>query len=191
MISVAAGIYLIIGGPLGAGLFAIGLFTILLFKLELFTGKAGLFVQRQIKFLKLIQIWCGNLIGACAGATLMWQCGLNEKIGPTATAILQTRISNEWYENIFLGIFCGILMYIAVSKFEDAPYLTLMCIPAFILFGANHCVADMVYTSIAITTENFIPAIMALCFTTIGNFIGCNLIPAALTYHKLRLIETQ
>jgi hypothetical protein len=44
MISVAAGIYLIVGGPLGAGLFAIGLFTILLFKLELFTGKAGLFV---------------------------------------------------------------------------------------------------------------------------------------------------
>lgn len=179
MIAIAAGLYLIIGGPLGAGLFAIGLLTILLFELKLFTGKAGLLAQGKITPVELLSIWCGNFVGACGGAFLLADCGLDEKIGPAATAILNTRITNEWYENVFLGVICGILMYIAVSQFKAAPYLTIMCVAAFILFGANHCVADMVYMSLAATTETLGPAITALFFTTIGNLIGTNIIPFA------------
>ena len=41
-IALAAGIYLVVGGPLGAFMFSLGLLTILHFQFYLFTGKAGL-----------------------------------------------------------------------------------------------------------------------------------------------------
>ncbi len=72
MLSILAGmliglggiIYLRVGGPVGASLFAIGLLTILHFKLELFTGKAGLLATKEIKPFKLLSIWLGNFLGA-------------------------------------------------------------------------------------------------------------------------------
>ena len=72
-------------------------------------------------------------------------------------------------------------MYIAVSKFEDAPYLTLMCIPAFILFGANHCVADMFYLNLAAMN---LGDYMVLIPTTIGNVIGGVLLPGVKNYYS-------
>jgi formate/nitrite transporter FocA (FNT family) len=82
-----------------------------------------------------------------------------------------------WFENIILGIFCGLLMYIAVTAYETKPWVTVMCVSAFILSGFNHCVADMFYCFIASPHINIgLAAIMILC-TTVGNVIGCNIIP--------------
>jgi formate/nitrite transporter FocA (FNT family) len=47
----------------------------------------------------------------------------------------------------------------------------------FILMGANHSIADMVYSILAITKENAILVIISLACTTFGNLIGGNLIP--------------
>jgi formate/nitrite transporter FocA (FNT family) len=41
MIALSAAIYLTVGAPLGAFMFALGLLTILHFQFHLFTGKAG------------------------------------------------------------------------------------------------------------------------------------------------------
>ena len=79
MLSIIAGIlialggvaYLQIGGPVGAVLFSIGLLTILHFKCELFTGKAGLLATRAIRPIKLVGIYCGNLIGCAAMGLLL------------------------------------------------------------------------------------------------------------------------
>jgi formate/nitrite transporter FocA (FNT family) len=97
MIGIGGMVYLSVGGPIGAALFATGLLTILLFKFELFTGKAGLLATRDIGSIKLAKIWGGNWIGCFLAAAL---CSLTEpgyKIAEAAAAIIQVRISNEWY----------------------------------------------------------------------------------------------
>lgn len=177
MIALSAAIYLTIGGPLGAFMFSLGLLTILHFKFSLFTGKAGLLSTKQINGMQLSTIYLCNFIGCACGVAILFCAGLGSTIVSPATAILLTRINNIWYENIALGIICGILMYIAVNHYPTAPYVTMMSVAAFILLGANHCIADMVYTLIAATGETLLPAITALMCTTFGNIIGCNLIP--------------
>ena len=177
MISIGAALYLTIGGIFGALMFSIGLMTILYFKMSLFTGKAGLLATREIKSRQLSLIYLGNLIGCICGVALLMCAGLGSTLGAPAAAILLTRINNLWFENLALGVICGVLMYIAVKQYPTAPYVTIMSVAAFILLGANHCIADMVYTIIAATGETVLPAITALLFTTFGNIIGCNLIP--------------
>ena len=177
MITLAAAIFLIVGGPLGAFMFSIGLLTILYFQFNLFTGKAGLLAQRQIKPLSLATIWIGNLIGCALCSLLLLATPLGASLSMGAAAITLTRISNLWFENIILGIFCGILMYIGVKQYPTAPYVTILSVASFILLGANHCVADMAYMFLAADTKILLPASAALLFTTAGNVIGCNLIP--------------
>ena len=115
MITLAAAIYLTVGGALGAFMFSIGLLTILFFQFNLFTGKAGLLAERQIKPLFLVIIWIGNLIGCALCSLLLLLTPLESSFAVGASAITLTRISNLWFENIILGIFCGIFMYIGVK----------------------------------------------------------------------------
>ena len=176
MITLAAAINLMVGGALGAFLFAIGLITILSFQFDLFTGKAGLLAQKQIKTKSLIAIWFGNLLGCGACSFLFLISPLGETLSERAAAINQVRISNLWFENIILGILCGILMYVAVKQYFIVPVITMVAVASFILLGANHCVADMAYLFLA-ADETFVSAAVAIVFTTIGNIIGCNLIP--------------
>ena len=118
-------------------------------------------------------IWCGNLVGTAGGALLLNAAGLGATVVGPAAAIILKRVSNTWFENGLLGIVCGVLMYIAVKVFKDMPYLTIMCVAAFILLGANHCVADMVYMFLSGVNWS---AFVSILFTTLGNIIGCNLI---------------
>jgi formate/nitrite transporter FocA (FNT family) len=68
-------------------------------------------------------------------------------------------------------------MFIAVSVYEQKPWMTVMCVAAFILSGFNHCIADMFYFFVASPYINIgLAAITILC-TTAGNIIGCNIIP--------------
>ena len=177
MIAMSAAIYLTVGGPLGAFMFSIGLLTILYFQLNLFTGKAGLLVEHQIKPLDLAVIWVGNLIGCALFSILLLASPLGMTFAEGAAAIITVRITNLWFENIILGIFCGILMYIAVKQYPVAPYVTILSVASFILLGANHCVADMAYMFLAANLKILLPAFAALIFTTIGNIIGTNIIP--------------
>lgn len=179
MIALAAGIYLVVGGPLGAFLFSLGLLTILWFQFYLFTGKAGLLIQNKISPFELFKIYLGNFVGCGAGSMVLLGSGL--AVVEPAAAIIANRISNSWIENIFLGIICGILMYIAVTVYDSAPYVTIMCVSIFILFGANHCIADMVYMCLAATSETIAPMITAIINTTIGNVIGASIIPYSLS----------
>ena len=177
MIGIGGIVYLSVGGPVGAALFAVGLLTILLFQLELFTGKAGLAATRSIRPEKLVQIWLGNVVGCFSAAALYSLTTPGEKIAEAAAAIIKVRVSNLWYQNIALGIFCGILMYIAVNYYKSLPFVTVMCVATFILMGANHCVADMFYTFMALGYIAEWSVVWALICTTIGNIIGCCIIP--------------
>jgi formate/nitrite transporter FocA (FNT family) len=179
LIAAGGAMYLAIGGIVGAIMFSLGLLTILSFKFHLFTGKAGLLTTRDISPTRLGLIWCGNLIGTAIGAILCLLVSWSDKHGfmQGATNIMNTRISNMWFENIILGIFCGLLMYIAVTVYETKPWVTVMCVSAFILSGFNHCVADMFYFFMASPHINIGLAAITIICTTIGNIIGCNIIP--------------
>lgn len=176
LIGLASAIYLKVGSVTGAILFATGLFTILQFKFDLFTGKAGLLATGEIDWKKLVIIWLGNFVGGAIISVLILLTPQGEMIQQGAAAIMDVRITNFWQQNIILGIVCGMLMYIAVSRYDKAPYLTAMAVVAFILFGANHCIADMAYLCLANRPVD-LPAAEALLCTTIGNVIGCNIIP--------------
>lgn len=181
LIGFAAFLYLTIGGLPGAVMFSIGLLTILFFKLELFTGKAGLLIQKQINPIKLGAIWCGNWVGCHLIASLIRLNGLDQPIVEAASRVIFRRCENSFYWNIFLGIICGLLMYIAVSYYEKWPVITIMSVVAFVLAGANHCVADMFYLLLSgFSWQGF----LIIIATTVGNIIGCNLIEFSLWLHR-------
>lgn len=182
--SILAGMMIGIGGTVylncpdkiaGAILFSVGLLTILFYKWNLFTGKAGLLATKGIKPLKLLSVWGGNAIGCAITGMLIRLC--DTKIATAANNIITVRTTNPFIVNIVLGIFCGMLMYIAVTSYPTKPFVTVMCVATFILAGFNHCVADMFYCAAGATLETILPMTGAVLATTCGNVIGCNLIP--------------
>lgn len=95
MIAIAAGMYLKVGGAVGACLFAIGLLTILFFKFHLFTGKAGLLVEKKISGQGLMKVYVGNLIGCYIGTFILAVAGLPIfEAGAAVIALLCTTIGN-------------------------------------------------------------------------------------------------
>ena len=168
---------LIVGDALGAIFFSLGLITICTFKYSLFTGKAGLLAKKVIEPWELCGIWIGNFVGTLCCAMLVRLTPKAEEISNAALKIVETRMAQTAIENIVLGIFCGILMYIAVTGYEKTNNYLFCVAPVvfFILCGFNHCVADMFYSScISTTTWAHWSHLIA---TTFGNLIGTNIIP--------------
>lgn len=183
MISLGCIINLQVGGIGGALFFSIGLITILMLNFDLFTGRASLLATNRITWKRIGLIWLGNLYGCIMVAAALSLTPLGITLGATAQAIVATRIANGVLANIILGGCCGILMYIGVGLFtkQNNPIYAAMPVATFILSGYNHCVADMFYLTIAnaswIAWATLIP-------TTIGNILGCCLIPFIQNYYK-------
>lgn len=117
-IGLGAVVYLQVGGLAGAFLFSIGLLAVLRFEAELFTGKAGLLVTKEISPWKLAEIWLGNFLGTFLVMILLCGSPLGGVIAKTARAIVAMRTANGVWGNLVLAIPCGILMYIAVTAFR-------------------------------------------------------------------------
>lgn len=169
-------INLTLGGLAGALFFSLGLITIVTFKYDLFTGKAGLLATKEIKAKRLIGIWFGNFVGAIVCAVLVSMTPSGQTLACKAADIVALRSGQSAFVNLILGIYCGMLMYIAVTGFKVTQNYLFIVAPVafFILCGFNHCVADMFYTSLGATQwRDFIHLIP----TTIGNVIGTNIIP--------------
>lgn len=156
-IAIGAYINLKIGGIAGAILFSVGLFLVCNFKLNLYTGKVGYTGIR-----KNLLILLGNAIGS-----------LFLYFYPTEKAIetIQNKLNTPLYISFLNAIICGILIYAAVEAFKQKKdYMILVCVPAFILFGAEHCVADMCYAASAHICSWQL--ILFLIIIILGNSIG-------------------
>ena len=114
MIAIGGIIYLTLSGIEGALLFSMGLLTILCLKLELFTGKAGLLATREIKPAKLFEIWIGNFLGTWIMSFLLIFTPKGVVLAEKASEIVAIRIANGFGVNVIYGIFCGVLMFMAV-----------------------------------------------------------------------------
>ncbi len=186
-----AGISIAIGGtiflsveskPLGAFLFTVGLFAVCSYGFDLFTGKVCYVFDNDGKYaLRLPIIWIGNLAGTLLVAFLesftRAGAGLKEK----AMALVQVKLSDEAISLFILGIFCNILIYVAVEGYKNiqhgfGKYLALVFgIMVFILCGFEHCVADMYYISMAGMWDA--QSIVMLLIVTAGNILGGISIP--------------
>lgn len=196
--SIYAGLCIGIGGTvflscesklLGSFLFGLGLFTILNFQFNLFTGKVGYLVFNRPKYLlDLAVIWNGNFIGTFACAKLVAATRYGEALRTKAQVLCTIKDADSFLSLLILGVFCGMLMFIASDGFKSfenpvskvvAVFLPVM---VFILSGFEHCIADMFYFSMA--NDFSLASMTALLVISIGNSIGGILIPVAQIIQK-------
>ncbi len=196
LLSAAAGFCIGIGGIVflmqsnkfaGAFLFAVGLLTILVFKLNLFTGMVG-YLAEQLAAKKwgylftLLLVWLGNFAGTALASLLISLTRSGNYFKEATAALVAPKLADSWYSLVILGIFCGMLMFIAVDTYkkniEKKDFLcciaVFMGVMVFILAGFEHSIADMFYFVMSGKTLEALPA---LAFITLGNAIGGNLIP--------------
>ena len=183
---VAAGVLIGIGGTVflacdnkyvGAGLFTVALLCICLKGYSLYTGKIGFIPEQHDKDTveTLLLGLLGNLIGTVAAgyAILLTRPALSD----AAYEMCKGKLEQGFFETLVRGIFCGILMYLAVSVYRDKKQIVgiLFCIPVFILCGFEHSVADMYYFAVSgmidIRATGFIWIVIA------GNTLGAMLLP--------------
>ena len=192
MLSIVAGMMIAIGGIIfltlsgleGALLFSMGLLTILCLKLELFTGKAGLLATKEITPGKLLEIWIGNFIGTLGMALMLLLTPRGAELSNKAMEIVAIRLANGFFVNLIYGIFCGMLMFMAVKTWQFTngnPFYAIMPVGIFIVCGFNHCVADMFYLHMGCLHFS---DYWVLIPTTIGNLAGTNIIPWCLEYSR-------
>ena len=161
------------GGPLGAVIFSVGLISIVSLQLNLFTGKAGLLATSELRIPHILAIWYGNAIGTCVAGLLTLG-----KYSSLAQKIFEAKLPQGYLMNFFAAILCGVLMYAAVSGYKETRSFVpvVFCVAAFIICGFNHCVADMAYLALMQTGATW-SHFALLLVDTLGNVIGCNLIP--------------
>ncbi|MBP5314052.1 MAG: formate/nitrite transporter family protein [Eggerthellaceae bacterium] len=143
-------------------IFPLGLMMVILLGTELFTGNALMVtaaIDKRITWGQLGRNWIivfiGNFVGAVALAALMAFFG-QFNIGAGALAVYTAKIaaakaSLPWINAFVLGIFCNILVciavYIAGCAQDIAGKILGIFFPicAFVTAGFEHCVANMYY----------------------------------------------
>lgn len=185
MLAVLAGIMIGIGGAVylavdikivGALMFTVGLYTICIQELNLFTGKVGYLLEKKASYLlDLLYIWCGNLAGTFLAAALFRTTRIG-KLAESARGLCEIKMNDSYISLFVLGIFCGILMFIAVDGYAKTknPIILFLGVAAFILCGFEHCIADMFYFSMAEMWS--VNALLRVFVITLGNAIGGMLI---------------
>ncbi|SFG36278.1 formate/nitrite transporter family protein [Oribacterium sp. WCC10] len=166
----------------GSFFFTLGLFVICSMGFHLFTGKVCYVFQNDKTYnLSIPVIWGGNLVGTFAVAKLMLMTRAGGNISGKAQALCGIKLDDSYISLFVLGIFCNILIFIAVDGYKNIPYelgkyLSLFFgVIVFILCGFEHCVADMFYFSAAEmwSTE----ALLRLLVITFGNAVGGVFVP--------------
>ena len=179
---VCAGILISIGGSvflscenkvIGALLFTVALLCICYKGYSLFTGKVGYLPEKADKeaFSVLLLGLLGNAIGTvCCGFLLRVAV---PAIGAAAETLCSGKLETQALWQTFVrAVFCGILMYLAVSIFRDSktPLAILFCIPVFILSGFEHSIADLYYFAASGIVS--LQAFAFLWVVIVGNSVG-------------------
>ncbi len=182
-----AGILIAIAGwgflanpELGMFLFCVGLIGVVKYRVKLYTGTAG-FLTGWGDVLPLLVILLGNIVGCMAVAAVSLYSPL--ALPEAAIGIIDARLRVGWLGTGLLAIGCGLLMSFAVDfarrNRDLSDWLPLLfAVPAFILCGFPHCVADAFYCCVYLFNTTDIPwgALLAYYVSIVfGNFIGCNL----------------
>ena len=181
-----AGILISIGGAVflacdnkyvGAVMFSVALLCICYKGYSLYTGRVGYLPEKHDRdalsglFLGLI----GNAVGTIAGGYAV-RFAL-PKLGETAEALCAGKLGQTFPQTLIRAIFCGVLMYLAVSifRYKKTPVGIVFCIPVFILSGFEHSIADIFYfaagNALSLRSIGFILTVI------LGNTLGGILLP--------------
>lgn len=145
---------------IGAVLFSCGLLCVRIYGLDLFTGKVQYMTTNKYDMWYYPLIFVGNLVGVGVIAMLT-----TELTGIAAAPIAAAKAAQPFITSLIKGIGCGMLMSLATCP--DSPlWMCLICIPAFILAGFNHCIADAYYALAGMKIG------IGFIATIIGNIIG-------------------
>lgn len=162
---------------IGALFFSAGLFLVLTRGYNLYTGKIGYLLDNKKTYIfEIISMWFGNLIGTQILSFFVKNTYLYDKILPSATKIIETKITQGHLSAFLLSILCGFIIYLSVENYKQSnheigKYLgILLLIPLFIICGFEHCVADMFY--FFLTPDNIKAKILYLFVISLGNAIG-------------------
>lgn len=161
----------------GSILFTIALLVICFRGYSLYTGKIGLmpFSHKKEDFSVLLLGLLGNAIGMIVFGLLISVAlpALKEK----AIVICTAKLTQDWYQTIIRGLFCGVLMFIAVYVYKENKSIVaiLFAIPTFILCGFEHSIADIGYFAIANMFSFEI--VLFIILVVIGNTIGSMILP--------------
>lgn len=162
----------------GALLFCVALLCVCYKGYNLYTGKIGFIVEKHSggDFTGLFAGLAGN-VAAVVIFGLLLRTALPAS-AEQAETVVAAKLSQTALQTLIRGGFCGILMYLAVSIYREkkTPAGIFFCIPAFILSGFEHSVADMCYFAAA---GNFSgEAALFIVYVVLGNTIGAMILPA-------------
>lgn len=181
--SILAGVMISIGGTVflscenryvGAFLFSVGLVAVVMLGLNLYTGKIGyVFDNDKALAVDTALSILGNLVGCIA-------VGLMQSSKGDVTSIVAAKLDKSIPSLFVDAVLCGVLIFVCVDiyKKKNTPIAILFCIPAFILCGFEHSVADMFYfvNARVFTAE----AALFLLIVVLGNAVGGLVIPMSL-----------
>ncbi len=177
MIGVGGTVCLSCANPVvGALLFSIGLMVICIFGFNLFTGKIG-FVSDAASAREAALTWLGNLLGTVfTGVVIRYA---RPAIGQAKREAFAAYEYSDLLRIFILALFCGMLMYIAVKNFKTnssdlGKYLGIvLCVSVFILCKFEHCIADMFYFALTVSSlGEALKAAILLIVITLGNSAG-------------------
>lgn len=161
----------------GAFLFSIGLISVMNFGFQLYTGKVGYIRHiRQLPYilgvLLMNGVGCLLMLGfPTSGAQQVWQAHVQTSLG---VAFVK-------------AIVCGILIYICVAQHKVQPsaasiLITVIAIPAFILGGAEHSVADICFMLAA--RDFSLQSLLFILVVAAGNAVGSLVFSLWLEYRE-------
>ena len=126
----------------------------------------------------------GNL-----SATMLWGLAVRYAIPSTAEAadaVAAAKLTQSFPQTLLRATLCGVLMYLAVTVWRDRSKVVaiLFCVPAFILAGFEHSIADFFYFSAAaeFSGQMWLFTLAAL----LGNSVGAMLLPLLASVGKGR-----
>ena len=194
--SILAGLAVSLGGYVflscenkyvGSVLFSVGLLTVVYLGLNLYTGRIGyIFSQNCEERIDTLFSLPGNVLGClCAGL-------LKPPVGQVES-LVASKLTKPLSGVFTDGILCGILIFICVDIFKrkQNPIAILFCVPAFILCGFEHSVADAFY--IANARAFSLESLWFFLVVAAGNAVGGVLIPLLLnpSFKTVKKLETE
>lgn len=158
----------------GAFFFCVGLITVVYFGLNLFTGKVG-YLSGWRDIPKMLLYIAGNTVGAALPGALAHGA---------AVPVVAAKLALPFYVLFIKAIFCGILMYIAVELFRSKNTVLgiLLGVPAFILAGFEHSIADIYYCFAARAFS--LDVVVMILVIILGNAVGSILFAQAVNAVK-------
>ncbi len=185
--AIAAGIMISIGGAVylscdnkyvGAVGFCVGLISVVMLGMELYTGKIGYIPTEPVSYwLDTVISVFGNLVGCAI-------IGFILPASDKAVAACAARLTKLVPRTLADAALCGLLIYVCVEIWKRHKNVVgvLFCVPAFILCGFEHSVADMFYF---INARSFsLESLLFVAVVVVGNGVG-----AVLTHLLLKGAE--